>query len=343
MVPVRDLLDYDFVIQALMNKMPYSQIASRESERLSVPVSRNVIAGVSRDLKQGNLRPSLAATARKAQIPSLLNRPTFVHGQEHPIPGGIPIFTGHLELDYNAVLVMNDLHGTKVDIEFLQRTADVIKYFGIRHVIIAGDLADNDAINPHKRRSVRYETNLKLEIDILTEILEWVAERVDDVVLYPGNHDLWLIEQVDGSLNYTDTVRLLVRSHEVRRKLLISDYDRLTLKSGERVWTISHQSMYSPTPLVTAQKLSEKYETDIYTTHQHISAGPVLSKNGKHVLMDVGGMFDPDKFAYVNMKTTASRVMNQGFATIMNGKGKLWTPNPLITDWNIYNDTTSYT
>jgi len=335
---IRALLDYDFVISALMRRTPYTQIAARETQRLSVPVSRNVIAGVHRDLKQGNLTVTQATSAKKANIPSLLNRPTFRYGVDAYIPGGIPVYNGHPEIRDDAVLVINDLHGTKVDIELLQRTDDIRKYFDIKRVIIAGDLADNAALNMHRRRSLKHEANLRLEMNVIAEILEWLAPRYDNIDILPGNHDLWLIEAVDGVLSYTDTINMLIKSQAVRDKVSVSDYDRLTLYSGERVWTIAHQAAYNPTPLVTAQKLSEQFETDIYTTHQHISAGPIRSRNGKHLLMDVGGLFDPAKFEYVQMQTRIGRQMEQGFATIINGKPKLWTPDSLITDWKLDNE-----
>lgn len=333
MASIRTMLDYDYVVQALMQRTPYSKIAARESGRLSIPVSRNVIAGVHRDLKYGNLSVTNATQAKKANIKSLLNRPTFIHGVDPADSRGIPLYNGHLTVNHDRVMGWNDLHGTAVDIGLLEKTDDIRKEFDIDTLIIGGDLGNNEAISKHRRRSLRYDANLSLEIQVMTEILEWAADRYQQIYLIPGNHDMWLVEAVDGALSYTDLMKMIIQTDKVRSRVKVSEYDRITLQSGERTWTIPHQAGYSPNPLVVAQKLSERFETDIYTTHQHFSAGPVRSKNGKHILMDVGGLFDPNKFAYSNMRTTAGRVMTQGFATIINGKPRLWTPDNLMTDW----------
>lgn len=331
------MLDYDYIVSALMSKVSYAAIASRESERLCRDVTRNTIAGIHRDLKQGRLSVTNAIKARSAHLPTLLNRPEYVYGKERPIAGGIPVFTGHLTLDLDRVMIWNDLHGTKVDAKFLYQTREVRKYYGIKHLIIAGDIGDNGAISKHRRRSIKLEANLADEIEIISDILDFAVEDegYEGVAILPGNHDLWLIEALDGAVAFSHVMRSMARTDNVRKRLLITDYDRVTLNSGNRTWTIPHQVGYSSIPLVIAQKMSERFETDIYTTHQHISAGPIKSRNGKHVLMDVGGLFDPNKLQYSQMHTFPNpREMEQGFGTIIEGVGTVWTPERLTTDWS---------
>ena len=278
-------------------------------------------------MKTGNLVPS--------EVSNILprNAPSYIYGKQEPDGIAIPVFTGQLNLDLNKVMVWNDLHGSKIDADLLARTESVRRYYGIKHLIIGGDLADNEVMNKHRPFTKRFIANAAPEIKIVGEILDFAADYYDVIYVMPGNHDYWAIVQTEGAFGFSDLIRMAYNSDKVRRKVVPTDYDRLTVKNADRLWTIAHQDAYNQAPLVVAQKLSEQFETDIYTTHQHISAGPVWSKNGKHLLMDVGGLHDPKKFAYAQMRTRIHRTQQQGFAVLVDGKPELWTPDDILTDW----------
>lgn len=331
---IRNHLDYDYVVTSLMNRTPYSEIAERESVRLSTFVSRSTIAGVHRDLKSGKIKVTDVVRSNNLYLPSLSSL-TYRYGIDEYRPGAIPVFDGHLQLEEDKALVISDIHGTKLDKSFIMRTELVRRYYGLDTIIIAGDLLDNEAINKHKKLSMRFEANLKTEITLLKELLDWFASNYKRLYIMPGNHDLWLLDTVEGAFDFEDAVNMIANS-KAQQKMVVTNYDRLTLYSGlDDTWTISHPMGYNPAPLTVAQKLSEQFETSIIMPHQHISAGPIASRNGKHVLIDIGGVHNPALFAYSNLRTRAGgRTMNSGFASIVEGVGRLWTPDDRVTNWS---------
>lgn len=315
---VRHLLDMDF-IRDNVGILSYSEIATRESRRLSQQITRNVIAGVHRDLKHGVL---------------LDVKPHYIYGKDEP--QGLPIFTGQEYLYWDQVMVWNDIHGDKVDYDLLAASLDVASYYAINKLIIAGDLGDFQSLSKHSKRLPELKTNLNDELDVIENILSYADPYFNQIVLFPGNHDMWAVEQLEGKLEYNRLARLFIPDHMVN-KVLVSNYDRVHLISNGVEWVIPHQIDYNQNPLVVAEKLSNKYECSVVTTHQHISATG-MSKNRKHQLIDSGGLHNPDKFAYSAMRTSSRRVMMSGFTTIVSGQGKLWTPYPM-TDWTeIYDD-----
>ncbi len=281
-------------------------------------VTRNVIAGVARDIKEQKIKVS----SSKLQG---LKRPTYIHGVDEPVTGAIPLFTGHREIVADDIDVWNDLHGTLVNVDFLEKAGNDAKKEGIKKLLIAGDLLNNGAVSPHKKRQVNLEANLETEFDFGRQILEFAASIYDEIEIMPGNHDLWIIEAFNGAVSFTTAMRMLVVSDAVRSKLNVTDYDRVTILTSRDKWVVSHGHGYNRTPLVEAEKLSKHFEASIIKPHQHNSAGPVRSANGKHVLIDSGGFIDQRKAQYVQMNTSTFPVWTNGYVRIQGGKGRLIT------------------
>lgn len=331
---IRNQLDYDYVVTSLMTNVSYGAIAERESNRLRTYVGRGVIAGVHRDLKTGSLKVTDVIRNNQLQLNSR-SPLTYRYGIDEMIPGAIPVFNGHLTPYENRAIVISDIHGTKLDTSFMMRTNEVRKYYNADAIFVIGDLLDNDAINKHRKLSVKFDANLKQEMNILAELLDWFASNYKRIYILPGNHDLWLMDTIEGAFEFSDAIKMIANS-KANDKLIVTNYDRMTLYQDDDEWTLSHPIGYNPSPLVIAQKLSEQFETSIIMPHQHISAGPVTSKNGKHSLIDIGGMHNPLLFSYSNIRTkVGGRIMNSGFASVVDGIGRLWTPDERVTDWNL--------
>lgn len=318
---IRQQLDYDYFVLAILGEQTYQEIADRETERLGTPVSRSLVAGVIRDIKAGKLRPSRFATTSKYID-------TYIYGSE-PNNGGLPVFLGHPEIEGDAV-VINDVHVPFTDFDFAERVIPVAEYFDVDTMIIAGDFLDMSAMGGFKRKV--QPPSVYEEMRVARDLLSYYAEYFETIWLYPGNHSDRLLKAFDGGLMWDEFIDILI-TPEIKDKIIATPYDRITLHSGGETWTIPHQANVSVYSLSVGEQLAWKYSSHVVTTHQHNSAIG-MDRYGKYVIIDSGGLHEPAMQPWVQLKTTKSARHDKGFVVIKDGQGKLFTPNPIMTDWS---------
>jgi len=315
----RNELDIDYIIQSLLTGKSYSDIANRETTRLStekdVIVSRSMIAGIHRDLKEGTLRPSQQKRIDDKYIP------TYVWGVE-PDNGGLPLFIGHPQIDGDAV-VISDVHAPFTDYEFAEKPNEVGEHYGVKRLIIAGDLLDSGTQNKF-RKKVRPPT-FSTDLEMGRKLLAYWSEWFDEMWFLPGNHDDWFLENEDGDINIQDIYHLL-RGDSLRGMFIDTPYARVTLNSSGEVWTIPHQAENNVTSLVTGEKLVNKYRTNVIVPHQHNHAWG-YDRYGHNVIVDIGGLHDENKMAYMTLKTSTRPKFDKSFAVIIDGGFDVITPD----------------
>jgi len=316
---IRDRLDLEYIAAALLQNKTFKQIAERETTRLGIKVSRNVIAGVSRDIKSERL--SLSRKNRRQD--------TYRYGIEEE--KGIPVFNGHQTLT-GDVVVISDIHLPKTDFDLAERVVDVARYYGIKKLHIAGDLFDAGSSAKHHKRKVRPPT-ISYELKKGRELLKYYANWFNEIWFTPGNHDDWFMENLQGDLEFFDFAEMLTIVPGLRTILRTSPYDRITHYSGGQKWVVSHQQNYSKNKLVIGNIMAQKFQANVVVTHNHFSAIG-LDEWGRYIILDIGGLHEPSMFDYVQLKTNKMPNMNKGFGIIIDGRGELWTDNPYLTDWS---------
>lgn len=253
---------------------------------------------------------------------------TYRYGIDAQDDNAIPLFNGRLTLE-GDFLVLNDLHIPAIDPPWLERAVAVGRHFGISQCLIAGDFFNAAGISRHPKKKTPYPFGR--EVRMGRECLEWLCQYFT-VYLEPGNHDDWFVFDHDGQVSFTDAASMLVGSDTVRARLLVTEYDRVTVLNAGEKWTIPHQSSYSKDGLKVGNQIAQKYQSNVIIPHQHISGkGPDIYN--RYVVIDSGGMFNPYRFDYVQLKTSTRREMNQGFVTLLDGWAELWTPDPRMTPW----------
>lgn len=310
---IRGSLDIDYVVAALLRNESYTTIAERETARLGEDVSRNVIAGVARDVKAGKLRPSKLAVADE-----------FIFGIEPPV--GIPVYTGELELSGNF-LVLNDVHLPFTNYGLLEKALDLAQVNNITQVVIAGDWVNLDQFSIFKKLTP--EISFTEEVRHSLELTKKVFSQFNDVYFLRGNHeDRWLL-QVDHDFQFFVE---MITHPDVRDKVTATPYDRIFLTSGGHRWGIFHQRNAGKHKARAAEQLALKHLCNVVATHQHtISYGH--DPYNHFVAITSGGLHDHRKMAYVQLKSTTSNTPENSFVTIIDGRGDLWTDDPRMTKW----------
>lgn len=297
----------------------YAEIADAESLRLTkelgvpVNISRSTIAGVVRDLRAGVIQAA----------------PTYIYGWEDPTNEALPVFLGHPHTS-GDILILNDLHLPYTDRRLLQAAVTLAsQYYGIKQVALVGDTFNGESSSKHPK--VLPPVTHDRELADAATIFDYLAGVFEAVYVLPGNHDLWFVKRVDGSMSFSTFVQAAVRSQAALERLIVSDYDRLTVHTGGAVWTIPHQVEYSPNLLVVADRLAQKFQTNIITTHQHHSALG-MDRFRRYVIIDSGGLFDASMMSYLQLRTTTRPTPQNGFVLLVDGQGKLRTPGNM-TEW----------
>lgn len=320
----RDNLDMNFVNKELHRGTPYSVIAYKEAERLGVDpsrVSRSMISGIHRDLKNGKLLVASGQQTTREWVS------TYRFGID-PDNGGIPVFVGHPRIDDNAI-VISDLHFPATNYQEVERVNERGQYYGTKTLIIAGDLLDGATQNSFRQkvRPATFETELNLGRQALAYFAEWF----DQIWFEPGNHDDWVMENMDGNLSINALGRMLGMD-ALGGKLIVTPYDRIHLFNGGQEWVIPHQKEASVNPLSVLEKLSWKYQANIVGPHQHKTAWG-YDRYGRYVLISIGGLHNQDHMGYVNLKTTTKPNYNNGYVALIDGTFELIVPDPRVRSY----------
>ena len=301
-----------------------------DASKAPQPVETHVTPEIAPQTMRGNLQVLPAVKAAPADLRTRWGH-TFVYGVERePNAYAVPLYTGHQVRHYDRVLILNDLHIPALDLDFLEDYAiPTALHFGIKDCVIAGDFWDGASISRHPKKHVYA---FGKEVEFGADVLEFLCRHFR-VFLEPGNHDDWFIFENGGHIQFRQAVEMMVRRDAVRARLEVTEYDRVTIYNAGNKWTVPHQANYSRQALKVGSELAQKYQSNVIVPHQHINGkGPDLYN--RYTVIDCGGMFDPRKLDYVNLKTSTRREMNQGFVTLVDGWAELWTPNPVLTDWS---------
>lgn len=304
-------LDKDYVISALRSGVPRSEIYQREYTRLQQ-------AGVSEHWTEGVIA-NFARKYRNGEYngQALKTFPTYVYGVDPEIEGGLPLFTGHEKLTGDW-LVISDLHIPLLDMHWFNLAMHTAREENLKNVILLGDVLDALPASSWPDLVPRYTENM--EISQMRSVGRHLSEEFEQVVVVPGNHDRRYIKRAGPFLTFEGLLAGFMRN--LPDNVIVTEYDRVTITSGGVDWTLPHPAAYSRTGGNVAQKLINKYRTNVIVPHQHYSNFHP-DENNFNIGLDIGGLMWIDAIAYSNLTTTTSRPMKNGYATIINGEGVL--------------------
>lgn len=329
----RNDLNLQSVIAELIKGTPYSKIAEQQQQQLretfdrDVAVSRGLISGVARDLKNGKLLSNM-----QQKLDEYI--PSYRWGVD-PDNGGIPLFISHPNFDGDAVVV-SDVHAPKTDIALAESVNKAGRYYGVKTLIIAGDLFDGSASGRWARK-VRPAT-FQQEISVARQLVRYWYNWFDRIIFEPGNHDDWFLYSNEGHLGFTQYAEWLTYelSLEQRNNFIVNPYDRLTLVSSGIEWTIPHQAESSVTSLKVGEQLTFKFETNVVVPHQHNTAQG-YDRYRRYVIVDIGGLHNAAAMDYVNLKTSTAPVYDNGYVVLVDGGYELIAPDQRCLAWRRIN------
>lgn len=184
---------------------------------------------------------------------------------------------------------------------------------GIQDVLLIGDGIDLPTISRFDARDI--DSYVGMEMSAMGDVLYEFGRAGLRVHWSRGNHELRYFKALKHQVDIRDLVKATIGEVDW---VVGYDVEELELHSAGETWLLSHPQDYSIIPLRMARTLSEKYSVHVAQGHSHMfSFGH--SPSGKQ-LVDTGGLFDPDKMAYL-WRGGATKFPQQqpGFVIIENG------------------------
>jgi len=106
---------------------------------------------------------------------------------------------------------------------------------------------------------------------------------------------------------------------------------RLRGPKGHEDWLFVHPAIYSRHAPHTERRLWQRYTCPIIGSHGHLF-GASVAPNGKHAIVQLGCMTDPEKHVYLMDRVTDHPAWVQGFGALIGGRIRLFVRNPYY--WN---------
>lgn len=224
-------------------------------------------------------------------------------------------------------MVSCDYHAPFYSEAWANRLLAVAKRFKIRKNLIIGDLFDFEFMSHYPPQDGQERASFEQEKNGNTPLIQ-ALDYFDENYLVSGNHERRVGLQTEGRLLARHLVELF-GSEIFQKKFKFSDYDKLNVGDN---WLMVHPKSYSQVSGSVAIRLAEKYHKHVLNAHGHFTAMR-WDRSGQYMGIDIGGLFDSEKIAYKQFKTTTHPDWNPGFGMLYNGHFYLFH---LETDWGFW-------
>lgn len=220
-----------------------------------------------------------------------------------PLEPTINIVTGY------PVLVVGDVHCPIHDERWLELAIRTAKHFGVKEVVINGDLVDAGTISRHLGGEWRRKGELNDDIEAAGAVVKLFCTEFDQVYYTLGNHSQRIIQKFMGEVAWSNLLKMI--------------YDNPKFKGTERHFLdingkvrCLHPRGYSRVRGKLTQDMAQRYQRHIITGHHHHSASTV-SADGNFQAIEVGCLARIDWFGYAQYAMHGMPDMLNGFAIVL--------------------------
>lgn len=190
------------------------------------------------------------------------------------------------------VIFASDVHVPAHDPEWVTRLKDAADKYQVPTVVLAGDVIDFPTLSKYDPRDIGWR--LKDELEAAGDVLSDLAWHGLDVHWTMGNHEARYFRAQKWQITMSD----LIRTCGVEGLVTGYDGEELVVETDMGPWLVTHPGQYNREPARTAAELSAKRGMHVATGHSH-QFGLRFAKDGNHLAIDLGGLFDPKGLAYL--------------------------------------------
>jgi len=246
-----------------------------------------------------------------------------------------------LEFQLNNFIAVCDVHVPCTDYDFAMLPAAVAKKNlpeGERILFVHGDVFNQDVFG--KWPKVVQAPTWQQEREAAANLFAIWAKTFDKIIVTPGNHDYRILTKLEGQSSFAGILWDMIGEQDQdlnqmfgslfsTGKLVTSAVDYVFVETRKGRYIIEHGKEYSINPLTVANEDAQKYQSHVIRGHEH-HVGLTMDKFNRYWIINNGGLFDKDKFAYVSLQASKRPVMKKGFTMVKSGYPTLFGQ---WTDW----------
>ena len=203
-----------------------------------------------------------------------------------------------------------DAHAPYYSAVMVNRMLAIADKFKIKKHIHAGDLLDLDFA---KKFYDDEQNTLDREV-FGTDPLINALDYFEKIYLIRGNHEKRIGISTDNKVQARHLLGIFGKDVWTN-KFRYTTFDKIMIGKD---WMAVHPKSYSQIGGNVAVRLAEKYHRHVLNAHGHFIALR-YDRSGKHMGIDLGGLFDVRKVKYITETTTTHPAWNSGFGAIVDG------------------------
>lgn len=223
-----------------------------------------------------------------------------------------------VSIESDAFLTLFDPHCPLHDAAFLNNLIDLALRWGIKDVIVGGDVIDFDALSYYGKQ---IHTEADAEIEATAQLLRVLAAEFERVVEIAGNHEMRAVRLLNKQL----PVSRIMQWWATQENVVLTDYQWCEVTSGGEGYYIEHPGSASVKATAVALALAETHQHHIIAGHGHLW-GMIRDKSNTFYCIDAGVTADPERFAYSQQVHRRRPRMVQGACFVRDGVPTLVDP-----------------
>jgi hypothetical protein len=194
---------------------------------------------------------------------------------------------------------------------------------------IVGDYFNLDAMSRFEEK--QDDAGFELEIRQASKLLRILLDVFGFVIITKGNHDWRFLGRMGFKLKFERSIRMLLPdiSDEEMERIKVTSLDYVIVESeDEDDWRCAHTNQYSKIPLSVPRELCDIHRCNVAAAHRH-HHGITTSKGG-FLAVELGGLFDASKTAYLRSYTNTFPHWTPGWMELHEGRPylPLLAPSP---------------
>lgn len=204
------------------------------------------------------------------------------------------------------IAVASDPHVPLFSVEDMNRLIERSRAEGIDTLLMAGDFWNMNALarfEPGMGQSDQGKGGeLETEWRMGRVVMDKLLDTFQEIIVLFGNHDWRFARKLGYTIQFKAAMEMLFTGLDTGR-LRFTNLDHAYVRTALHDWYIAHPESYTKIPLRNARELADIHDMSVMTAHSHHMAWG-YAKNGRHMVVELGGLFDRSKTAYLQRTTT---------------------------------------
>ena len=279
------------------------------------------------DFAELSLTKSSAELAQtfNASIAEIVEEKAKLRSEGQPIGyGGFPVSE---TVDYtqaivrvrsDSFIVLGDAEIPDHDAELLEAAADLGEKYGIKDLVLNGDIVAVDWLSDWYK-TFAVPSTLEMELGPFERIIGEYCKRFERVFENEGNHERRLPHKVMGNISIHHLLQHRFKNLQWTRYA----YIYVTScgpngKGDDQTWLVCHQDNYSKVPFSVPLELCSINLCHVIAGHNH-RLGKVRHKSGKFWSIEGGCVRDPRRTLYKTARKNRHPNWTGGFIMVLDG------------------------